>query len=44
MASGDAIGVEGTPAFLVNDYFFVGAVPIEIMRVIVDRALSDAPP
>jgi protein-disulfide isomerase len=39
---GDAIGVEGTPAFLVNDYFFVGAVPIEIMRVIVDRALSDA--
>jgi protein-disulfide isomerase len=42
VASGDAIGVEGTPAFLVNDYFFVGAVPIEIMRVIVDRALSDA--
>ena len=42
MLSGDAVGVEGTPAFLVNDYFFVGAVPIEIMRVIVDRALSDA--
>jgi protein-disulfide isomerase len=42
MATGDAIGVEGTPAFLVNDYFFVGAVPIEILRVIVDRALSDA--
>jgi protein-disulfide isomerase len=41
-AVGDAIGVEGTPAFLVNDYFFVGAVPIEILRVIVDRALSDA--
>ncbi len=40
--SGDAVGVEGTPAFLVNDYFFVGAVPIEIMRVVVDRALSDA--
>jgi protein-disulfide isomerase len=39
---GDSVGVEGTPAFLVNDYFFVGAVPIEIMRVIVDRALSDA--
>jgi protein-disulfide isomerase len=40
--TGDDIGVEGTPAFLVNDYFFVGAVPIEILRVIVDRALSDA--
>jgi protein-disulfide isomerase len=42
VAAGDAVGVEGTPAFLVNDYFFIGAVPIEIMRVIVDRALSDA--
>jgi protein-disulfide isomerase len=42
VALGESVGVEGTPAFLVNDYFFVGAVPIEIMRVIVDRALSDA--
>ena len=42
VALGDSVGVEGTPAFLVNDYFFVGAVPIEILRVIVDRALSDA--
>jgi len=40
--TGNALGVEGTPAFLVNDYFFIGAVPFEIMRVIVDRALSDA--
>lgn len=40
--AGNELGVEGTPAFLVNDYFFVGAVPIEILRVIVDRALSDA--
>ncbi len=40
--AGDALGVDGTPAFLVNDYFFVGAIPLEIMRVIVDRALSDA--
>ena len=39
---GSALGVEGTPAFLVNDYFFIGAVPLEIMRVIIDRALSDA--
>lgn len=37
----DALGVSGTPAFLVNDYFFVGSVPLDIMRVIVDRALSD---
>jgi len=39
---GDAVGVEGTPAFLVNDYFFIGEVPFEVFRVIVDRALSDA--
>ena len=42
VAVGNALGVEGTPAFLVNDYFFVGAVPFEIMRVIVDRALADS--
>lgn len=41
-ASGNALGVEGTPAFLVNDYFFIGAVPFEILSVVVDRALSDA--
>ena len=40
--SGNSIGVEGTPAFLVNDYFFVGSVPLEILRVVVDRALSDS--
>ena len=40
--SGNAIGIDGTPAFLVNDYFFVGSIPLEILRVIVDRALSDA--
>jgi len=40
--AGDVLGVDGTPAFLVNDYFFVGAIPLDILRVIVDRALSDA--
>ena len=40
--SGDSVGVAGTPAFLINDYFFVGAVPFEILRVVVDRALSDS--
>ena len=39
---GDDLGVKGTPSFLVNDYFFRGAIPFDIMRVIVDRALSDA--
>jgi protein-disulfide isomerase len=42
LAVGEVLGVNGTPAFLVNDYFFVGAVPFEILRVVVDRALSDA--
>ena len=42
VSSGNAVGVDGTPAFLVNDYFFVGSIPLEILRVIVDRALSDA--
>jgi len=39
---GNALGVEGTPAFLINDYFFIGAVPFEILRVVVERALADA--
>lgn len=43
-ALGNALGVEGTPAFLVNDYFFIGAVPFEILSVVVDRALADAGP
>ena len=42
MHAGDGVGVGGTPAFLINDSFFVGAVPFEILRVIVDSALSDA--
>jgi protein-disulfide isomerase len=40
--SGEALGVSGTPAFLVNDLFFVGSLPFDVLRVIVDRALSDA--
>lgn len=42
VSSGNAVGVDGTPAFLVNDYFFVGSVPLDILRVIVERALADA--
>jgi protein-disulfide isomerase len=40
--SGERLGVNGTPAFLVNDLFFIGSVPFPILRVIVDRALADA--
>jgi protein-disulfide isomerase len=40
--TGNAVGVEGTPAFLVNDYYVQGAMPFELMRVIIDRALLDA--
>ena len=42
MSSGQALGVSGTPAFLVNDLFFVGSLPFDVLRVIVDRALADA--
>lgn len=42
--AGTALGVEGTPAFLINDYFFIGAVPFEVLRLVVDRALADAGP
>ena len=41
VALGERLGVDGTPAFLVNDYFFIGAVPLEILSVVVDRALAD---
>lgn len=41
VSAGNALGIEGTPAFLVNDYYFVGSIPLQVMRVIVDRALSD---
>jgi protein-disulfide isomerase len=40
--AGDAAGVNGTPAFFVNDYLIVGGMPIEAMRALVRRALQDA--
>jgi protein-disulfide isomerase len=42
MRVGDAAGVDGTPAFFVNDYLAIGAMPLEAMRVIVRQALADA--
>jgi protein-disulfide isomerase len=42
----DAAGITGTPSFLVNDYFIVGAQPLGAFRKLVRRALDDkrAPP
>ncbi len=40
--TGLASGVEGTPAFFVNDWFVVGALPYEAMQALVERALADA--
>jgi protein-disulfide isomerase len=34
-------GVNGTPAFFVNDYYAVGALPYEEMRAVVLQALHD---
>jgi protein-disulfide isomerase len=40
--AGDAAGVNGTPAFFINDYLAVGAMPLQAMRAIVRQALHDA--
>lgn len=40
--AGDAAGVDGTPAFFVNDYLRVGAMPVQAMRALVRQALRDA--
>jgi protein-disulfide isomerase len=40
--AGDAACVDGTPAFFVNDYLRVGAMPMQAMRALVRQALKDA--
>jgi protein-disulfide isomerase len=40
--TGDTAGVNGTPAFFVNDYLAVGALPIQAMRALVRHALKEA--
>ena len=40
--AGDAAGVDGTPAFFVNDYLRVGAMRAQAMRALVRQALKDA--
>ena len=42
LAAADAVGINGTPAFFVNDYYTVGALPYAEMRAIVVQALRDA--
>jgi protein-disulfide isomerase len=40
--AGDAAGVDGTPAFFVNDYLAIGAMPPQAMRALVRQALKEA--
>jgi protein-disulfide isomerase len=35
------IGLSGTPAFLINDYYLSGAQPLSAFRRLVNRAISD---
>lgn len=42
MSEGDKIGVSATPAMFVNGQKVDGAVPIEDLRAVLDRALQDA--
>lgn len=42
LAAADAAGINGTPAFFVNSWFAVGALPYEDMRAIVVQALKEA--
>jgi len=41
-AAGDAAGVRGTPAFLVNDRMVTGVMPYPEFRALVAKALSEA--
>jgi protein-disulfide isomerase len=44
IAAGDLAGIEGTPAFLVNDWYGFGALPYVILRAAVLRELSEPSP
>jgi len=41
---GQAVGVGGTPAFFVNDWFVSGAQPFEVFQETIERALSGEHP
>src|SRR5262249_46375104 len=39
---GEAAGVQGTPAYLVNDWFVTGILPYPEFRALIARALSES--
>jgi len=41
LAAGDALGIEGTPAFLVNDYYLMGLQPPGTLSAVAEQALRD---
>jgi protein-disulfide isomerase len=41
-AAADAVGIIGTPGFVINGYFISGAQPYAKFRRIIDRALAEA--
>lgn len=42
MAAGDAVGIEGTPATFINDYYMMGARFESEYAVVIERALREA--
>jgi protein-disulfide isomerase len=40
--AGTDIGISGTPAFLINDYYVSGAQPYQKFKKLIDRALAEA--
>jgi len=43
LRAADVVGVEGTPAFVVNDWMVTGILPYPLFRSLVARALAEAP-
>jgi protein-disulfide isomerase len=42
LSTGDSVGVQGTPAFVVNDWMVTGVLPYPLFRALVVRALEEA--
>ncbi|MCL2778661.1 MAG: thioredoxin domain-containing protein [Polyangiaceae bacterium] len=42
--AGSEIGIDGTPAFLINGYYISGAQPYPVFKKAIERALADAKP
>lgn len=43
MAAGDAIPIEGTPAFLVGRYYIFGIAPLSVYGTLIERTASEKP-